>query len=124
MQTSPQCYSGPRSKILVFMGQPRPLLSFILGLFKQTSLQFYNKLMFIQYIVPRFKPTTFGSPVSSHHQLTRAPTRIQHLCFPFFLHPNLNTIFSCFNIFKKSLYHTLRLFLPFSISFSNLFLCR
>ena len=27
------------------MGQPRPLLSFIFGLFKQTSLQFYNKYM-------------------------------------------------------------------------------
>ena len=27
------------------MGQPWPLLSFIFGLFKQTSLQFYNKYM-------------------------------------------------------------------------------
>ena len=27
------------------MAYPRPLFSFIFGLFKQTSIQFYNKLM-------------------------------------------------------------------------------
>ena len=42
------------------MGQHRPLLSFIFGLFKQTSLQFLQQIcekMSIQYMVPRFKLT-------------------------------------------------------------------
>ena len=58
------------------MGQPRPLLSFILGLFKQTSLQFLQQIyvkISIQYTVPGFEPTTFGTRVSSHNQWTRAP---------------------------------------------------
>ena len=42
--------------------------SFIFGLFKQTSLQFLQQIyvkMSIQYMVPGFKPTTFGMWVPS-----------------------------------------------------------
>ena len=53
------------------MGQIRPLLSFIFGLFKQT-IQFLRlnvrNVMSIQYIAPGFEPTTFqteSSPVTT-----------------------------------------------------------
>ena len=58
------------------MGQLRPLILFIFGLFKQTLLQFlqvYGKKS-IQYMVPELKPTTFRTWVSSHNLYTRAPT--------------------------------------------------
>ena len=54
------------------MGQLRPLLSFIFGLFKQTSFQILhlqqnNVKMYIQYTVPGFETTIFGTWVSSHN---------------------------------------------------------
>ena len=59
------------------MGQPRPLLSFIFGLFKHTPLQFFTtkiiEKMSIQYTVLGFEPTTYGPRTSSHNHLTRTP---------------------------------------------------
>ena len=47
------------------MGQPRPLFRLFSVFFKQTSLQFlqqiYEEKMSIQYTVPGFEPTTFGT---------------------------------------------------------------
>ena len=37
--------------------------------------KFYNKLLSIQYTVPGFEPTTFGTRVSSHDHYTRAPAQ-------------------------------------------------
>ena len=51
------------------MGQPWPLLSLIFSLFKH-QYNFCNKYMWkmsIQYAVPGFKHTTFGTWVSSHN---------------------------------------------------------
>ena len=54
--------------LLIFfkkMGQPRPLFRLFSVFFKQTSLQFlqqiYEEKMSIQYTVPGFEPTTFGT---------------------------------------------------------------
>ena len=58
------------------MGQPRPLLSFILGLFKQTLLQFFQQICvknFHPVYCAGLEPTTFGTRVSSHNHWTRAP---------------------------------------------------
>ena len=46
---------------LLKMGQPRPLLSFIFGLFKQTSLQFLQQMCVKNghYMVLGFEPMTF-----------------------------------------------------------------
>ena len=46
------------------VGQPRPLLWFIFGLFKQTHYNFTTNIcekMSIQYTVLGFEPTTFGT---------------------------------------------------------------
>ena len=58
-------------KILLFlkMRHPRSLFHFLV-FFKQTSIQFYNKLsekMSIQYMALGFEPTTFRMWVSSHN---------------------------------------------------------
>ena len=57
--------------LLLFLkiGPTPASFSFIFGLFKQT-LQFYNNNMWkmsIQYTVPGFEPTTFGTWVYSHN---------------------------------------------------------
>ena len=57
------------------MGHPRPLFRLFSVFFKQTSIQFYNKLMpkmSIQYTALGFEPTTLRSWVSSHNHQTRA----------------------------------------------------
>ena len=49
---------------------PRPLFHLFSVFFKQTSIQFYNKLMWkmsIQYMALGFEPTTLISWVSSHN---------------------------------------------------------
>ena len=51
------------SKAFLKMGQPQPLLSFILRLFKQTTLQFLQQIYVkfsIHYTVPGYDPTIFG----------------------------------------------------------------
>ena len=46
------------------MSQPRPYLSFIFGLFKQTSLNFLQQIYVktsIKYMMPGFEPMTIGT---------------------------------------------------------------
>ena len=54
------------------LGQPRPLLPFIFGLFKQTSLQFLQQICAktsFQHMVPGFEPTTFRTWVNVQQRL-------------------------------------------------------
>ena len=59
------------------MGQPWPLFH-LFSVFSNKQYNFYNKSMWkmsIQYMVPGFEPTTFGTCVSSHNHYTRAPAQ-------------------------------------------------
>ena len=71
------------TKMFFFLKKNGPTpasFSFIFGLFKQASLQFlqqiYAEKMSIQYTLPGFEPSTFGTWVSSLYHKTRAPAPI------------------------------------------------
>ena len=57
------------------MGQPRPLLSFIFGLFKQTSLQFLPQIK-VKNVHPVYGPRIRTHDL--HNHLTRAPALHLH----------------------------------------------
>ena len=60
---------GKVSFLFFKMGQPRPLFR-LFSVFSNKQYNFYNKYMWkmsIQYTVPGFEPTTFGTWVSSHN---------------------------------------------------------
>ena len=57
------CQGSNEQSFLKKMGQPRPLLLFIFGLYKQTIIflhQIHVK-MSVQYMVLGIEPTTFGT---------------------------------------------------------------
>ena len=57
------CQGSNEHSFLKKMGQPRPLLLFIFGLYKQTIIflhQIHVK-MSVQYMVLGIEPTTFGT---------------------------------------------------------------
>ena len=70
------------------MGQPGLFCHLFLVFSNKHHYNFYNNYMWkmsIQYIVPGFKPTTFGTWVSSHNHFTRAPRfllRLYFICHP------------------------------------------
>ena len=69
------------------MGYPRRLFRLFYVFYKQTSIQFYIKLMrkmSIQYTALGFEPMTFKTWVSSHNQRPGLPPEKFLLCEPQF----------------------------------------
>ena len=73
--------NGGKTSVFFKMGQTQPLFIYFRSLQTHIAISTTNKceIMSIQYTVPGFELTTFGTRVSSHNHKARAPALLSQI---------------------------------------------